>query len=182
MLADHYFSAVLLDLGSPDESGLAVVRYMRINYNATPVILITARGRLSDCISGLDAGADDYLVKPFQFDELFARIRAITRRSQDRMVKPLVHGEVRVDPDSRKVTRSGKWISLSNHEYSLLLILMERAGRVVSRDQIEEAVYGGHHKTSSNMISVYIYQLRNKLGEKLIATVYGQGYIIGGSA
>ncbi|MEB2233897.1 response regulator transcription factor [Xanthomonas campestris pv. campestris] len=178
-LVEHHYTAVLLDIGLPGDSGLTVIRYMRGHYDPTPVIALTARGQLTDRIRGLDAGADDYLVKPFQFDELMARVRAITRRSQGRVVPLLTQGEVSVDPSSRKVTRNGKWVALSAHEYRLLLALMERAGRVVTKDQLEEGVYGGSSEGGSNMIAVYVHQLRRKLGDEAISTIYGQGYMIG---
>ncbi|AEL05311.1 two-component system regulatory protein [Xanthomonas campestris pv. raphani 756C] len=108
-----------------------------------------------------------------------ARVRAITRRSQGRVVPLLTQGEVSVDPSSRKVTRNGKWVALSAHEYRLLLALMERAGRVVTKDQLEEGVYGGPSEGGSNMIAVYVHQLRRKLGDEAISTIYGQGYMIG---
>ncbi|WP_115541637.1 response regulator transcription factor [Xanthomonas campestris] len=178
-LVEHHYTAVLLDIGLPGDSGLTVIRYMRGHYDPTPVIALTARGQLTDRIRGLDAGADDYLVKPFQFDELMARVRAIARRSQGRVVPLLTQGEVSVDPSSRKVTRNGKWVALSAHEYRLLLALMERAGRVVTKDQLEEGVYGGPSEGGSNMIAVYVHQLRRKLGDESISTIYGQGYMIG---
>ncbi|MBF9173848.1 response regulator transcription factor [Xanthomonas campestris pv. campestris] len=178
-LVEHHYTAVLLDIGLPGDSGLTVIRYMRGHYDATPVIALTARGQLTDRIRGLDAGADDYLVKPFQFDELMARVRAIARRSHGRVVPLLTQGEVSVDPSSRKVTRNGKWVALSAHEYRLLLALMERAGRVVTKDQLEEGVYGGPSEGGSNMIAVYVHQLRRKLGDEAISTIYGQGYMIG---
>ncbi|MEB1629950.1 response regulator transcription factor [Xanthomonas campestris pv. campestris] len=178
-LVEHHYTAVLLDIGLPGDSGLTVIRYMRGHYDPTPVIALTARGQLTDRIRGLDAGADDYLVKPFQFDELMARVRAIARRSQGRVVPLLTQGEVSVDPSSRKVTRNGKWVALSAHEYRLLLALMERAGRVVIKDQLEEGVYGGPSEGGSNMIAVYVHQLRRKLGDEAISTIYGQGYMIG---
>ncbi|WP_115531265.1 response regulator transcription factor [Xanthomonas campestris] len=178
-LVEHHYTAVLLDIGLPGDSGLTVIRYMRGHYDPTPVIALTARGQLTDRIRVLDAGADDYLVKPFQFDELMARVRAIARRSQGRVVPLLTQGEVSVDPSSRKVTRNGKWVALSAHEYRLLLALMERAGRVVTKDQLEEGVYGGPSEGGSNMIAVYVHQLRRKLGDEAISTIYGQGYMIG---
>lgn len=178
-LVEHHYTAVLLDIGLPGDSGLTVIRYMRGHYDPTPVIALTARGQLTDRIRGLDAGADDYLVKPFQFDELMARVRAIARRSHGRVVPLLTQGEVSVDPSSRKVTRNGKWVALSAHEYRLLLALMERAGRVVTKDQLEEGVYGGPSEGGSNMIAVYVHQLRRKLGDEAISTIYGQGYMIG---
>jgi two-component system, OmpR family, response regulator len=177
-LVEHFYTAVLLDLGLPGGSGLGVLRTLRLRYDATPVLIITARSQLTDRISGLDAGADDYLVKPFPLDELYARVRAVVRRSQGRVSPVLTHGDVTIDPATRAVTRAGERVSLSVHEYRTLLVLMERQGRVVARDQLEDAVYGGSTSIESNTIAVYIHQLRRKLGEDLIMTVHGFGYRI----
>ena len=181
-LADHAYAAVLLDLGLPQGSGLDVLRAMRSRYDATPVLVMTARDRLSDRIHGLDAGADDYLVKPFSLDELNARLRALLRRSQGRVSAVLEHGAVCVDPARRRVTLEGRDVALSIHEYRTLLALMERRGRVVPRAQLEEAVYGGDGTIESNTIAVYIHQLRKKLGNDLVVTVHGFGYRIGDAA
>jgi two-component system OmpR family response regulator len=180
-LLDHAYTAVILDLGLPRGSGLGVLDAIRSRYDATPVLIITARDRLSDRIGGLDAGADDYLVKPFQLDELSARVRAVVRRSQGRVLPVLQRGEVVLDPGRRVVTLKGERVSLSIHEYRTLLALMERNGRVLSREQLEREVYGGDGTIESNTIAVYIHQLRRKLGDELIATVHGYGYRIGGS-
>jgi len=178
-LVAHAYSAVLLDIGLPGESGLAVIRFLRERYDVTPVIVLTARGQLSERIRGLDVGADDYLVKPFQFDELMARIRAVTRRSEGRVVSVLRHGDVALDPSSRRVTRDGEWVPLSAHEYRLLLALLERSGRIVTRDCLEELVYGGRSDVGSNSIAVFVHQLRRKLGDGVITTVHGHGYMAG---
>ena len=178
-LSDHGYAAVLLDLGLPQGSGLDVLRAMRGRYDATPVLIMTARDQLSDRIHGLDAGADDYLVKPFSLDELYARLRALLRRSQGRVSAVLEHGAVCVDPARRRVTFEGRDVPLSIHEYRTLLALMERRGRVVPRAQLEEAVYGGDGTIESNTIAVYIHQLRKKLGNDLVVTVHGFGYRIG---
>lgn len=178
-LIDHCYSAVLLDIGLPGDSGLSVLKRMRENYDPTPVLILTARGRLSERIRGLDAGADDYLVKPFQFDELTARVRAVIRRTQGRVVPAMSCGDITLDPANRLVTRAGVRVTLSSNEYRTLLALMERPGRVVSRDYLETAVYGRTSNVESNMIAVYIHQLRRKLGDSIITTVHGQGYLIG---
>lgn len=148
-LVEHHYTAVLLDIGLPGDSGLTVIRYMRGHYDPTPVIALTARGQLTDRIRGLDAGADDYLVKPFQFDELMARVRAIARRSQGRVVPLLTQGEVSVDPSSRKVTRNGKWVALSAHEYRLLLALMERAAAWSPRTSSKKACMAARRKAAA---------------------------------
>jgi two-component system OmpR family response regulator len=181
-LVSHGFAAILLDIGLPGESGLAVLKWLRERYDATPVLILTARGQLSERIKGLDAGADDYLVKPFPFDELLARVRAITRRSQGHVVAELRCGDVRVEPDKRMVTRGGEQVILSAHEYRTLLALMERPDRVVTREHLQQVVYGNDPSVESNTIAVFIHQLRRKLGEDIIVTVHGHGYRIGKSS
>lgn len=177
-LVEHGFNAVLLDLGLPDGSGLAVLKQLRARYDATPVLILTARDRLSERVQGLDLGADDYIVKPFQLDELLARLRAVVRRSSNAVVSALRCGDVAVEPARRAVTRAGVEVSLSAHEYRTLLALMERIGHTVNRDQLEAAVYGDSGAIESNTVAVYIHQLRRKLGDKLITTVHGLGYRI----
>ncbi len=178
-LVDHPYSAVILDIGLPGDSGLTVLKAMRERYDDTPVIILTARGQLSDRIRGLDAGADDYLVKPFSFGELLARVRAVTRRSQGKVISVLSRGDVSLYPSKRKVTKAGTRVALSAHEYRLLLTLMERSGHVVTRGYLETAVYGSHCFVESNSISVFIHQRRRKLGDEIITTVHGQGYMVG---
>jgi two-component system OmpR family response regulator len=178
-LVDHSYDAVLLDLQLPDTSGLAILAALRANYDATPVLIVTARDQLSDRIRGLDAGADDYLVKPFQLDELYARLRAVARRTQGRVSEVLTYNDIRLDPGRRVVTRGGTPVSLSIHEYRTLLALMERQGRIVTRAQLEDVVYGNEGVIESNTIAVYVHQLRRKLGDGLIATVHGFGYRVG---
>lgn len=179
ILTEHSFSAILLDIGLPGANGLALLRWLRERYDSTPVLILTARGQLSDRIKGLDDGADDYLVKPFQFDELLARVRALTRRSRGHVVPELICGNVRVDPDKRIVTRDGERVTLSVYEYRTLLALIERPGRVVTRDFLQQVVYGDDSSIESNTIAVFIHQLRRKLGEQIIETVHGHGYMIG---
>ena len=181
-LVDHAYDAVLLDLGLPGRSGLSVLQAVRARYDTTPVLIVTARDQLSDRIAGLDAGADDYVLKPFQLDELYARLRAVMRRSQGRVSPVLSWQGVVLDPSKREVTRDGVAVALSTHEFRTLMLLMERQGRVVTREQLEEAVYGSSGTIESNTIAVYVHQLRRKLGESLIATVHGQGYRINGGA
>ena len=178
-LTDHGYAAVLLDLGLPGGSGLQVLRGVRDRYDTTPVLILTARDKLSDRIAGLDAGADDYLVKPFQPDELGARLRAVLRRAQGRVAPVLAVKAVRLDPARRSVTLRDEPVPLSVHEYRTLLALMERSGRVVTRHQLEEAVYGGDSTIESNTVAVYVHQLRRKLGDDLIVTVHGHGYRMG---
>ena len=179
-LLDGAYSVLLLDLGLPRESGLSLLKTMRARYDVTPVLILTARGQLSERIAGLDAGADDYLLKPFQFDELWARVRAVIRRSQGRVVPLLTCGEVQLDLAKRIVTRAGVRVALSAHEYRTLLALLERPGHIVTRDYLHEMVYGGASAIESNTIAVFIHQLRRKLGDNIITTVHGQGYMIEG--
>ena len=181
-LRDHAYTAVLLDLGLPSGSGLQVLRGVRERYDTTPVIILTARDQLSERIAGLDAGADDYLVKPFQPDELAARLRAVLRRAHGRVAPVLVARSIRLDPATRSVTRDDQPVALSLHEYRTLLALMERSGRIVTRPQLEEAVYGGESSIESNTVAVYVHQLRRKLGDDLITTVHGHGYRLGAVA
>ena len=179
-LIDHSYAAVLLDLGLPGrESGLTVLRSMRNRHDPTPVLILTARDQLSERILGLDAGADDYLVKPFQFDELWARVRSVIRRSQGRVIPVFIHGDVKVDRSRRAVTKAGVDVALSAHEYRTLLALLDRPGHVVTRDQLHHVVYGTASVVESNTIAVFIHQLRRKLGEHVIVTVHGHGYMIG---
>jgi two-component system OmpR family response regulator len=178
-LIDHAFAAVLLDLGLPRGSGLDVLNALRQRYDTTPVLIVTARDQLSDRVRGLDAGADDYIVKPFQTDELCARLRAVVRRSQGRVAPVLSYRDVVLDPAARTVTRGGQAVKLGVHEYRTLMALMERQGRVVARDALESLVYGGDGTIESNTIAVYIHQLRRKLGDDFITTVHGFGYRVG---
>lgn len=178
-LADHTYAAVLLDIGLPGDSGLSVLRALRTRYDSTPVLILTARGQLSERIAGLDAGADDYLVKPFQFDELWARLRSVIRRSQGRVVPMFTYGDVQIDRSRRVVTKAGAEVVLSAQEYRTLLALVERPGHVVTRDHLHDIVYGTTSKVESNTIAVFIHQLRRKLGEDLIRTVHGLGYVVG---
>ncbi|WP_313275027.1 response regulator transcription factor [Stenotrophomonas sp.] len=178
-LVDHAYAAVLLDIGLPRESGLVVLRNMRARYDATPVLILTARGQLSERIAGLDAGADDYLIKPFQFDELWARLRSVIRRSQGRVVPVFIYGDVQIDRSRRVVTKAGVEVILSAQEYRTLLALVERPGHVMTRDHLHDVVYGTTSSVESNTIAVFVHQLRRKLGEELIRTVHGLGYVVG---
>ena len=178
-LVDHAYTALLLDLGLPNGSGLDVLRAMRARYDPTPALIVTARDQLRDRIRGLDAGADDYIVKPFQIDELLARLRAVLRRASGNVAPVLHYKNITVDPARRVVTRGGEPIRLSVHEYRTLLALMERQGRAVARSHLEDLIYGGSASIESNTIAVYIHQLRRKLGEHVIATVHGYGYRLG---
>jgi two-component system OmpR family response regulator len=178
-LLDHVFAAVVFDIGSSWRSGLAILKWLRARRDSTPVLLLAEQSAASERIQALDSGADDYLIKPFDLNELLARIRAVVRRSRGNVVADLRCGDVQVDPERRIVTRAGERISLSSHEYRTLLALIERPGRVVTRGHLEQVVYGSGGTLGSNTIAVFIHQLRRKLGESIIATVHGHGYMLG---
>jgi DNA-binding response OmpR family regulator len=179
VLATERFDAVLLDLGLPQRSGLQVLAAMRARGDTTPVIVVTARDALADKVSGLDAGADDYLVKPFELDELLARLRALDRRRAGRASTVLEVADLRLDPATHQVSRGGRPVLLSAREFALLQALMERPGAILSRTQLEDRLYGWGAELESNAISVYMHQLRRKLGDDLLHTVRGLGYYAG---
>ena len=179
VLASERFDAVLLDLGLPLRGGLEVLKALRGRGDSTPVIVLTARDALADKVAGLDAGADDYLVKPFEFDELLARLRAVGRRLGGRATPVLEVADLRLDPATREVTRGGRPVLLSAREFALLQALLERPGAILSRAQIEDRLYGWGEELESNAISVYMHQLRKKLGADLLHTVRGLGYYAG---
>jgi DNA-binding response OmpR family regulator len=180
-LASERFDLVLLDLGLPQGDGLEVLRALRARQDATPVIVLTARDSLDDRVAGLDAGADDYLVKPFELDELNARMRAVLRRHSGRAQTVLAHGGVTLDPATRQVTRDGAPVLLSAREFAVLEALMARPGALLSRAQLEDRLYGWGEEIESNAVSVYIHQLRKKLGTDFIQNVRGVGYFVGGT-
>ncbi|KAF1016965.1 MAG: Transcriptional regulatory protein QseB [Stenotrophomonas maltophilia] len=175
----HAFAAVLLDIGLPGESGLGWLRWLRRSHDPLPVLLITARAQLSSRIRGLDDGADDYLVKPFELDELHARLRALVRRSQGSFAPVLCRGSVCLDPHRRLVTQHGAPVQLSLYEYRLLLALLQNPGRVLARDTLERHVYGNDLRVESNTVAVFVHQLRRKLGEGIVVTQHGLGYRLG---
>ena len=181
-LASERFDLVLLDLGLPRGDGLDVLRGLRARRDSTPVIVLTARDGVSDRVAGLDAGADDYLVKPFELDELGARIRAVLRRHSGRAEPVLSHGGVTLDPATRQVTRDGQPVLLSAREFAVLEALMVRPGALLSRAQLEDRLYGWGEEIESNAVSVYIHQLRRKLGSDFIRNVRGVGYFVGGAS
>jgi len=178
-LLDNVYSVILLDLGLPGESGLSLLRSLRAAYNATPVIILTARAQMSERIAGLDAGADDYLVKPFEFNELWARMRAVTRRSEGKTVPVLACRDVVLDVARQAVTQRGQPISLSAYEFRTLLVFMERPGHIITRSHLQALIYGADTEVESNTVAVFIHQLRRKLGEDIVETVHGHGYRLG---
>lgn len=177
-LRDESFDLVVLDLGLPRLSGMEVLKRARDRGQSLPILILTARDATGDKVSGLDAGADDYLVKPIDLDELSARIRALTRRSAGRAAPLLVHGELAIDLAAHRVTLAGQAVELSGREFSLLHMLLENAGRVLTRSQLEQSLYGWHDEPDSNALEVHIHHLRKKLGSELIRTLRGVGYTI----
>jgi two-component system response regulator QseB len=177
-LQSTVFDVVLLDLGLPHRDGIDVLRELRERGNTTPVIILTARDEIQHRIAGLDAGADDYIVKPFDLDEVTARIRSVLRRAAGRGDPSIQHGELRIDPVGRTVERSGKQVSVSAHEFAVLEALLQRPGAVLSRAQLEDRLYGWDEQIGSNAVEVYIHGLRRKLGSEAIRTLRGVGYFI----
>lgn len=177
-LSSAEYSLVLLDLGLPRVDGLALLRMIRAREDGTPVILITARDGLSDRVGGLDGGADDYLVKPFELEELAARMRALERRSNNRASPLLEHGPVMLNPASMSVTMHGADVNISPREFVVLRTLMENKGRPVSRERLENFLYSWGEEVESNTVTVHIHNLRKKLGEEFIVTKRGFGYMV----
>lgn len=177
-LSTETFDLLVLDLGLPKLSGMEVLKRLRGRSQMLPVLILTARDATGDKVIGLDAGADDYLVKPIDLDELAARIRALTRRTAGRAAPLLTHGDLALDPAAHTVTLAGQIVELSSREFSLLQMLLENTGRVLSRSQLEQSVYGWHDEPESNALEVHIHHLRKKLGSHLIRTLRGVGYTI----
>ncbi len=173
------YDLLLLDLGLPRKPGLEVLRRLRQKNNPIPVLILTARDAVAERVAGLDAGADDYLVKPFDFEELEARIRALLRRRAGRADTLLRHGEITLNPATHEVLQKEMPVNLSAREFSLLHALMDRPGAVLSRAQLEEKLYGWDQEVESNAIEVHIHALRKKLGAELIKNVRGVGYMVG---
>jgi len=172
------FDLVLLDLGLPKRDGQTVLRDLRARGDTTPVIVLTARDEKHHRIAGLNAGADDYIVKPFDLDEVIARMRSVLRRSAGRAEPAIQHGDLRVDPTTRSVQRKGESVAVSAHEFAVLEALLQRPGVVLSRTQLEDRLYGWSDSIGSNAVEVYIHGLRRKLGSNSIRTVRGVGYFV----
>lgn len=177
-LRDTEYDLLVLDLGLPGRNGLDVLREVRRAGASLPVLILTARSDVSDKVAGLDAGADDYLVKPFELEELAARARALLRRRAGRAQPLLEHLGVTLDPAAHRVTRDSREVALSAREYAILAALMERPGSILSRAQLEERLYGWGDEIESNAIEVHIHALRRKLSADFIQTVRGLGYRI----
>jgi DNA-binding response OmpR family regulator len=175
-LLAHRYDCVLLDRGLPGLSGDALLGQLRTAGNTVPVIMITAYDALRDRVEGLDLGADDYLVKPFELEEMSARIRAAVRRGASQAVNTIAHGAIALDLETRQASLDGRPVALTAREYHVLYALMLRKNAIVTRARIEEALYGWGDEVESNAIEVYIHNLRKKLGADSIVTVRGLGY------
>ncbi|MBS0394951.1 MAG: response regulator transcription factor [Proteobacteria bacterium] len=176
---DGGFALVLLDWGLPRQDGLSVLKELRARHSLVPVLMITARDAVSDRIEGLDAGADDYLVKPFALAELKARIRSLLRRQEARATAEIVHGGLVVDPVRHEVRLHDNRVALTPREFSLLRVLISRPGVIHSRAQLEQSLYGWNEAIESNVIEVIIHTVRRKLGAAIIENVRGVGWRIG---
>jgi len=172
------YDLILLDLGLPRRSGLDVLRALRARGVSTPVLILTARDAVADRVAGLNAGADDYLVKPFDLQELAARMHALARRAEGRAEPILSYGTISLNAATREVTLSGEPVRLSAREFSLLSALMARPGKVWSVAQLQERLYGWDDEVGSNTVEVYIHALRKKFGAALIRNIRGVGYVV----
>lgn len=177
LVAERY-DLVLLDLGLPKADGLAVLRALRERRDAVPVLVATARDAVGDRVAGLDAGADDYIVKPYDTDELLARVRALLRRSAARGEPLIAHKGVALNPATREASLNGEALSLTPREWALLEPMLQRPGVVFSRAQLEQKLYSWKDDVSSNAVEVYVHGLRKKLGADFIHTVRGLGYVV----
>jgi len=169
---------VVLDLSLPKLSGTGLLKWLRATHSKVPLLVLTARDTVADRVSGLNAGADDYLIKPFDLDELIARINALLRRSAGQVTQSLQHGSIILTPETHQVTLEGKSVELSAREFTLLHELLLHVGRVQSREQLEQHLYGWGEEVESNSIEVHVHHLRKKLGSNLIRTLRGVGYVI----
>ena len=177
-LAGEPYEVVLLDLGLPLKTGREVLADLRRRGRRVPVLILTAQDAVSYRVAGLDAGADDYLVKPFDLDELAARVRALHRRSRGRAGPLLEHGQLTLNPATHEVILGGAPVTLTAREFSLLQALLERPGRPISRARLEERLYGWSDQVESNAVEVHVHALRRKLGAEWIKTLRGVGYMV----
>ncbi len=176
-LSTESFAAVVLDLGLPKRDGLSVLQWLRGRHDTTPVLILTARDQPGDKVRGLDLGADDYVLKPFDLDEVAARLRALVRRAHGRPEPVLTLGEIELNPAARTVLRAGQAIELTAREFDLLHLLLQNADRVLTRRSLEEQLYTWNDAVDSNALEVHIHHLRRKLGNESIRTVRGVGYM-----
>ena len=181
-LANDVYDLVLLDLGLPRQDGLTVLRGYRAGGGSAAVLIMTAQDAVTDRISGLDAGADDYLVKPFDLNELAARVRALLRRRAGQSRPIYIHGALTLNEVTREVTVRGAPVTLVAREFSLLRALIEEPGKVYGKSELEEKLYGWNEEVESNTIEVHIHNLRKKLGAEQIVTIRGIGYRLAGTA
>ena len=172
------YAALVLDLSLPGKDGLTLLRQLRAAGSQLTVLILTARDSVQDRVTGLDCGADDYLVKPFALDELCARLRALLRRSGGRAEPVLRRGELELNPAAHRVTLAGHAVEVSAREFAILHVLLEHHGKILSRAQLEENLYSWGEEVESNTVEVYIHHLRKKLGKEFIRTVRGVGYTI----
>ena len=175
-LANAVYDLAILDLGLPKKDGMAILAALRGGGNSMPVLIASARDTVRDRIAGLEAGADDYVLKPFDLDELLARVRALLRRHAGSGSPLLCCGSLVLDPLRKRVTKNGDTVELSAREFAVLEALMQRPGSVLSREKLEESVYGWGNEVGSNAIEVHLHHLRRKLGPGLIGNVRGVGY------
>jgi two-component system response regulator QseB len=175
-VANGVYDTIILDLGLPRVDGLTLLRSLRARRDAVPVLITTARDAVADRVGGLNAGADDYLLKPFDLDELVARVRALLRRRAGGASTALLAGTLSLDPVLRQVTQDGREVSLTAKEFALLEALMQRPGAVLSRERLEDSIYGWGEEIGSNAIEVHVHNLRRKLGVDVIRNVRGVGY------
>ena len=177
-LRDYSYDALLLDLGLPRQDGMSLLQDLRRHGSRIPVLIITARDAVADRVAGLDAGADDYLLKPFDLDELAARLRALTRRQSGNTEAEIRIADLRVNLARREVFVADQAVTLSGREFSLLRALLEHPGQPLSRAQLEERLYGWGEEIESNAVEVYIHALRRKLGAQRIRNLRGVGYLL----
>ncbi|UZJ57814.1 response regulator [Pseudomonas sp. KU26590] len=177
-LLSEAFDLAILDLGLPRLDGLAVLRRLRESGSALPVLILTARDSTDDRIAGLDAGADDYLIKPFDLSELKARLRALLRRSAGRARVTIEHAGIRLDPATQQVSYKNEPVALTPKEYQLLYELLSPPGRVMTRERLMQLLYGWNEEAESNTLEVHIHHLRKKFSSELIRTVRGVGYLV----
>ena len=181
-LLDHEYDACVLDLGLPKRDGLSVLKALRERGSRLPVLVLTARDASADKVAGLDAGADDYLTKPFDLPELLARLRALVRRAAGEARPTLEHAGVVLDPGARQVTFNGQPVALSAREFALLEDFLRHKNHIRTRAQLEEGLYAWGEETGSNTVEVYVHHLRKKFGADFIRTVRGLGYQLGDGA